>query len=272
MLRKQSVWKFPKALLTLTREIFRAGSSVSFLHGSLSKQIIYVMKRAFTVSIMILAMSSILGAQTNEKRSLDGFTSVSLGIPGDLFIKIGPAYSVELSGNSDEIANTITDLSSGRLIIKRRDNRYFGRDRRITINITMPGIEGLSVSGSGKAEITDAVEADELSFAVSGSGNLIADRVEADKINCSISGSGNIRINGDGSADSGDIKISGSGNYSGSSLRIDKLDVTVSGSGSCLCSAGDELEAVVSGSGNIVYRGNPKIDARVSGSGRVRSE
>lgn len=217
-------------------------------------------------------MSSILNAQTREKRNLTDFTRVSLGTPGDLFIKIGPSYSVELSGNIDEIANTITDISSGKLIIKRRDNNFFSRDRRITINITMPGIDGLSVSGSGKAEITDPVSTNELSLAVSGSGNLIAGRVEADKINCSISGSGNIRINGDGSVDSGDISISGSGNYSGSSLSIDKLGVTVSGSGNCLCNAGDELEAVVSGSGNIVYRGNPRIDARVSGSGKVRSE
>ncbi|HLN20390.1 MAG TPA: head GIN domain-containing protein [Bacteroidales bacterium] len=230
------------------------------------------MKRFYAVVAIIMVLSPLMQAQKTEKRNLSGFTEVSMGIPGELYVKIGSPFSVELSGNSDEIDNIETEVSSGKLVIRRENNRFL-TNSKVTVNITMPSIEGLSVSGSGKAEIQDAVAgADDLYLSVSGSGSILAGKIEADNISCTISGSGNIRISGAGSSDSGKITISGSGSYSGGSLEIDRLNVTVSGSGNCLCNAGDELTALVSGSGNIIYRGDPRIDARVSGSGKVRSE
>lgn len=219
---------------------------------------------------MAFVFASFIDAQTKEERSLSDFNQVSFGISGDLFIAIGPEFSVVLEGYRDDLEETETEVSSGRLII-RRDDWGFRNSRKVTVRITMPELEGLSVSGSGKAEILDPVSADELNFAVSGSGNLYAGRIEADDFKCSISGSGNILIEGEGSIDDGEITISGSGGYSGDDLEIDHLDVRVSGSGNCSCRAGDSITASISGSGNVTYSGDPRVDARVSGSGKVRS-
>lgn len=225
------------------------------------------------VVLAIAVISFSAKAQTKETRNLDGFTKVSFGISGELYIDFGSSYKVVLEGDRDDLEETITEVSSGKLVIKHDRNDWnFADNHKVIVHITMPQIDGLSVSGSGKAEITEEVkEADELDLSVSGSGRLLTAGINADEFNCSISGSGNIEIEGEGSADRGEIAISGSGNYTGESMEIDHLSIRLSGSGNCTVKAGDELSASVSGSGNVNYIGRPRLDARVSGSGKVRS-
>ena len=225
---------------------------------------------------MILALSSVYAdgqSVIKQERDLDGFTRISFGISGNLYVEFGRGFSVVLEGDEDDLDEIITEVSNGRLVIKKENRRFYSSiDRKVTIRITMPELSGLGVSGSGSAQIVDPVtEADDLDLSVSGSGKLNTSGIVADRLNCSISGSGNIVIGGEGNADSGEIQISGSGNYSGENFEIDRLDVRVSGSGNCTCRAGDSLVAAISGSGNVTYAGNPRIDARVSGSGKVRS-
>ena len=230
------------------------------------------MKKGFMLLLAVTLLSLAANAQTKETRDLKGFSKVSFGVSGELYIGFGQDFNVVLEGDRDDLKKTITEITSGRLVIKRERGNWDFNDHRIIVHITMPNIEGLSVSGSGKAEISENVkEADNLDLSVSGSGRLLTSGIVADNLNCSISGSGNIVLGGQGNADSGDISISGSGNYTGEQVEIDKLDINLSGSGNCTVKVGDELSASVSGSGNVTYIGNPKLDARISGSGRVRS-
>jgi hypothetical protein len=233
------------------------------------------MKKVLFSAVSLFVMIVITGpasGQSKETRSVSGFTKVSFGVSGDLFIKIGPEFKLVIEGDKDVLDEIETSVSGERLNI-RKENWHFNFDNeKVTINITMPEIEGLSVSGSGKAQIMDPVKSDNLSLSVSGSGKLITSDLNADDLNCGISGSGDIILGSGGSIDNGDISISGSGSFSGEGIEIDHLEVSISGSGNCRCRAGDSLEAHVSGSGNITYSGNPKVDARVSGSGHVRSK
>jgi hypothetical protein len=222
------------------------------------------------VACFVIATAS--GQSANkETRDVKGFTKISFGIAGDLKIKIGPEFSVVLEGDKNDLEEIVTELSGDRLIIKQ-ENWRFNFDNKVDVYITLPNLNGLGVSGSGKAEILDPVkDADNLSLSVSGSGRVMTAGLEVDNLNCDISGSGDIIIGSEGTADKGDISISGSGSYTGESFQIDHLDISVSGSGSCLCKVGDSLNARISGSANVTYIGNPKVDARVSGSGHVRS-
>lgn len=221
---------------------------------------------AFLVTSMAYGQSTV-----KETRDVKGFTKISYGISGNLFIKTGSEFSVVLEGEKDDLREVITDVSDGKLRI-RKDNWRYNFDSKVNAYVTLPRLTGLTVSGSGKAEILDPIkDADAFSLSVSGSGKLITKELVADDFNCNISGSGDIVITGEGSADSGDITISGSGSYNGPDFDIDHLEITVSGSGSCFCKAGDSLKAGISGSGSVTYKGDPKVDARVSGSGHVRS-
>ena len=234
-----------------------------------------IMKKVFLLASFLTAIIFVSGtsnAQTKETRDVRGFTKVSFGVSGNLYIKIGSEFRLEIEGDRRAVEETETEVSGDRLVIKRENWRMsFNGDQRVTINITMPGIEGLGVSGSGKAQIMDAVQADDLNLNVSGSGKLYTAELNADELDCGISGSGDIILGSGGSVDDGEISISGSGSFSGENVEIDHLSVHVSGSGDCLVKVGDSLEARISGSGDVDYIGRPSVDARVSGSGHVRS-
>ena len=234
------------------------------------------MKRGIILSVIILAIalsSGLANGQSfvKETRDAKGFTKVSFGVAGNLYINFGPEFKVVLEGERSFLDEVITDVSGGKLVIKK-ENWRFNMNEKITAYITMPELNGLGVSGSGKAEIKDAVKTDNLNLSVSGSGKIYTTDITVTNIDCSISGSGDIILGGSGSTSRADISISGSGNYAGEPLKIVSAEISISGSGNCSCSVTESLRASVSGSGNVTYMGNPKIDARVSGSGKVRSK
>jgi hypothetical protein len=264
---------------------------------------------ASAILIMVI-FSATAAAQTTEIRNLSGFTKVDFGVPGDLNIRIGSEFKVTLEGDNDILEETVTEVSNDRLVIKRKDNRPAFRlfkfnsysssfnNKRVIVNITMPAISGLSVSGSGRAEVIDSFTAGSLNLSVSGSGQLKLNSVSGEDIDCrisgsgrivasdikarslnlsttgsgritlndvscenlnsSITGSGSVVIEGKGSIGSAKINISGSGRFTGESVPVEAANISVTGSGRCSINVTNSLEARVSGSGNITYLGNPQ--------------
>jgi hypothetical protein len=232
------------------------------------------MKKGLFIFLFILA-AGFAGAATKdsesekETRNVSGFNRISFGVAGELYVNIGPEFSVVLEGDKSLLQEIKTEVAGSRLVIKK-DSWHSSGNEKLVAYVTLPELIGLGVSGSGKAEIKDAVKSDALDLSVSGSGKIVTAGLTIGSLDLGISGSGDVYA-GNGDVQKADISISGSGNYIGESLRIGKADISISGSGGCKCNVTDNLEAHVSGSGNITYSGNPKVDARVSGSGRVRS-
>ena len=236
------------------------------------------MKRRIILPALILVIALLSGfanGQSGDKetRNVKDFTKVSFGVSGNLYINIGPEFKVIIEGEKKYLDEIITEVSGGKLVIKNENWRMnnWRMNEKVTVYITMPELNGLGVSGSGKAEIKDAIKTSELNLSVSGSGKLYASDVTVSNLDCSISGSGDISLGGDGSSSKAGISISGSGNYFGESFKISSAEIHISGSGNCECNVTESLRASISGSGNVTYGGNPKLDAHVSGSGKVRS-
>jgi hypothetical protein len=221
------------------------------------------------IPLILAGLFIVNGAKAQkETRDVDDFTKVSFAVAGKLYLKQGNKYEVILEGDRDYIEEIETEVRNDRLVIKRE--KWFSfQNKKVTVYITMPEIEGLSVSGSGYLLAEDQLECDELDLSVSGSGDIVLEDLLADELDCGISGSGSINLEGEG-ADRGEISISGSGNFTAESFEFDKLDVSISGSGRCKCYVNGQLNARVSGSGNIYYKGSPSVDAKSSGSGKVR--
>jgi Putative auto-transporter adhesin, head GIN domain len=235
------------------------------------------MKRGIFLQLLIIGLiltsGFISGQSTKETRDLKDFTKIGFGVAGNMSINFGPEFKVVLEGDKALLDKIITEVSGGKLVIKKeRDSWFSGMNEKISVYITMPELKGLGVSGSGKAEVKDALKTTDLDLNVSGSGKIYTTDLVVTSLNCGISGSGDIVIGGNGNAKKADLSISGSGNLSGENLKAESAEVHISGSGNCNCNVTETLQASISGSGNITYLGNPKIDARVSGSGHVRSK
>ncbi len=229
------------------------------------------MKKSFALAVILAFAIQVSQAQTpyTERRDVSGFTEVGFGVAGEVIIDLGAAYSVVLEGDRDYISEIETEVSGNMLRIKR-DKWFDTGNKKVVVRITMPAIDGISVSGSGKVTVNDPLKGGDFDIAVSGSGKAFLRDVALSYVECSISGSGSLVIEGDGTVERLEINISGSGDYLGGATRVETLEASISGSGSCDCYVTGKLEAAISGSGNITYSGNPKIDAAISGSGKVR--
>lgn len=233
------------------------------------------MKRTYFQAAMLMVLGFMAGipainAAVKEQRDIKGFSRISFGIPGNLQISIGRKFSVVLEGDRDDIEEVSTRLSDDKLVIRYKNLRFLTNDE-VNVYITVPELNGLDLSGSGKAEVIDPVRSESLDLLVSGSGRLITSEVNVQNLGCKISGSGNITIGG-GKVSDADVFISGSGSMNGDAVNVESMEVKVSGSGNCSCYVTGSLEANISGSGNVFYRGNPDVDVKISGSGHVREK
>lgn len=229
------------------------------------------MKKITVLAILMIFAAQASQAQTayKEKRQVSGFDEVSFALAGEVYINLGSGYSVELEGDKDYLGQVVTEVDGDNLKI-RTDKWFNTGNNKVIVRITMPSIDGISVSGSGKVTVNDPLKGEDLDVAISGSGKIYLRDVALGEVGCSVSGSGSLNVAGNGTIKSLEMSVSGSGDYKGEATRVGTLDARISGSGSCDCYVTDMLRASISGSGSIYYSGNPKIDASVSGSGKVR--
>jgi hypothetical protein len=215
----------------------------------------------------VLTIFNTLWAQT-ERRNVDAFSAISMGVAGDCYITQGNSVNLEVEGDADDLDDLITEVRNKTLYIKYRRGGWNIRRNRVTIHLMTPELSEISLSGSGKVISRNRLNSDHLEIKVSGSGKMTLE-VSADDLEASISGSGNMEVSG--TADQVELTISGSGNLEAEELRVDRYDVRISGSGRSRIYVGDELNAKISGSGSVYYTGDPdKVISNVSGSGRVK--
>ncbi len=258
----------------------------------------------------LLLSTALLIAQQREVRNVGNFTKISFRFPGKLYLKQGSPQKVELDGDKDVLEEVETDVEGNRLIIGK-EGKWFNwnfDDDKITVYITMPDIEGVSVSGSGDIIGQSKFKADDLDLNVSGSGSLSMEvdasgDIEADvsgsgdidlkghckSFNSDVSGSGKVvlsatidntasfgvsgsgKIEASGSAENVKTNVSGSGKLLAADLQTNRCEIQISGSGDVEINVKNELDANISGSGSVTYKGNlSKVNSHASGSGKVR--
>ncbi len=234
------------------------------------------MKSRFITLILVLIFtgSSLVIAQTSQTREVSAFTEVSLRISATVHLKQGDTQSVEVKGSEATLAKVITEVNERRLVIRYPNESRFSKwnPGNIDIYITIPQIDGLTISGSGSIISEGNIDSRILELIISGSGDIKLDGLKGDKVSAAISGSGNIHLLGKQASNELKATISGSGNVKAIDFPTDIVDVKISGSGNCWVNSVKNLIVRLSGSGNVIYRGNPSVDSNISGSGKVRAE
>jgi len=206
------------------------------------------------------------GPVVTESFDLPDVSAISLSIDANVVITYGETQEITIEGQQniiDNIEKYVNNDGYWRIEYYRSVRNHAG----VTVYITTPEMDYITISGSGSVETTNHFpDMPDVYLRISGSGHISMD-VETDLIESEISGSGSIHLSG--SATEQSIDISGSGNVHGFNLITQKTYVKISGSGSSEVYAEDLLDVKISGSGNVYYKGNPQIDVNISGSGAV---
>jgi len=240
---------------------------------------------------------------------LRGFHGVANTTAADVVVRLGDEYTVRARGDSAILDHYEFDVRNGDLRIRRpwRPWRWFGyvREGRVRIEVTMPEIDSITLTGAGDLVVDGRIESHDLSLRTTGAGSIEV-RADVSRLDISITGAGDIDFSGscddaeftltgpgdliaslgagmirgrvtgagdvriEGSADRLDLTLTGPGDFDGDAFAVRVADVTVTGAGSAFVSVEQTLEARLTGPGDVVLTGgDPAIDSRTTGVGRV---
>ena len=222
--------------------------------------------------VLALLLANPLLAE-NEDRDVPSFSEISLRVPGKLYLEQGKTQSVKIEAKSSTLEEIVTEVKDRQLTVRFKSKNYLFKTfnpGNIEIHITVPEVDGLSVSGSGDIIAEDEISTRILDLAVSGSGDILLNDLKAERVKSAISGSGDIIIKDGGEATDFSVSISGSGDVKAGDFEAKDVVVRIAGSGNCTVTANGSLKARVAGSGSVYYSGNPSIDSSVAGSGGVK--
>lgn len=203
------------------------------------------------------------GPILTEDRIVSSFHGVEYHLEGDVNIRRDSIFSVTVSSYGNYLPLIRTEVIGGKLIINSSKSLRYNE---ITVDISMPSLDHLSLSGSGDIRTIDRFSDASLYVNLSGSGK-VSYFGDVDDLRANISGSGMMDL--DGTANDATMTMSGSGKIAAFGMITNNNSATISGSGNIETFVSNHLDATISGSGTIRYRGNPSVTTHISGSGSV---
>jgi hypothetical protein len=220
---------------------------------------------------LLLCACSLIGVRgsgklVTEPREVKDFNRVSLSGSGEVILTQGDGGSLTIETDRNVMQYITSEVRGGTLTLGTKSGTLV-RPTRLKFALRVKDLDGLSVSGSGDI-VAERFDTDRLEIVVSGSGKVRIDALTAQEAEVRISGSGDVELAGQVTEQ--DVTISGSGKYRGGDLRSETTAVTISGSGDATLWATESLEARITGSGSASYYGDPETDVSRTGSGRVK--
>lgn len=168
---------------------------------------------------------------------LDGFDSIDVSGVYELDVRVGPDFSIELSGPDYEMERVEVSVKNGVLHLDQEDRRHGWRNHRKGVDavIMLPSLAGLEISGVVEGSIAG---------------------VDSENFELDISGVGDMEL--DGECGTLDAHVSGVGDLDADALECRIVSVRVSGVGDASVYAREEVDARVSGMGDIDVYGSPQ--------------
>ena len=209
------------------------------------------------------------GTITTSELSIGNFTGIDLAIANDVTISQGAVQKVEVTGHPNIIDKIKTNVSDNVWRIDFKSGCY--KDYKLSVNITMPVLNYVGLSGTGDVTVNDFTEQSKLALDLSGTGDIILNNFEGiDNLSILLSGTGDIKANKNISTlKTLNCGISGTGDYIGFNISCENSTVNSSGTGDCQLTVSKTLTAKISGTGNIYYKDQPTINKNISGTGSI---
>lgn len=249
------------------------------------------------------------GPVTSEFREVTIFNGIHNTGSFSVYVAKDEDYSVEVVAQENLLPIIETYVSGYTLTVKTRNGTCFRTNSPVEVYVTLPELDYLKLSGSGRLE-ADVASGQVVECSNSGSGYLRLDTAVTPQFEAGNSGSGTVQLeeiyagevtldnSGSGTVDGGivfgpehlSIRHSSSGRIRASVEVAAAVDAMLSGSGRVelygdaavaeyrLTSSGridalelvtSEVEATTTGSGKIFLYATDYLDATITGSGDI---
>ncbi len=258
-------------------------------------------RKALVFIVTLLVTASLLAVLTgcsNSDRSIVGsgnLTTQEMDFTDFTKLEISHVFQAKVArANSCSISITVDDNLLEYVVVRKSGNTlhiyleggytYIGTTK--LVEITMPEIDKLRLSGASRAEISGFRSSDRLEFEASGVSSLDIDDLKAGDTSFEIlSGSnvsGGIEIasgkfnvsNGstidlEGFASDISIEATGASHANLANLSVSNATVKMNGASTVTVNASSTVDGDVSGASRLIYLGNPTLTIEMSGDSSV---
>ncbi len=212
------------------------------------------------------------GAKTTLSELVGAFTAVDMDLPIKVVIQVTPGAqpAVELSGYENILKHLHPKIDHNTLTLQSDLDGTWAIDynTELVAHITVPAIEGVTLSGAPDAEIHGVITGRAFRLDVAGAGTVVVDNVSADSLLSDFSGAAKMEIKG-GNTRYAAYDISGAGRILAFPLQADETVLSISGAGKGEVTALKKLTADISGAGIVKYKGHPAVIKDIAGAGSI---
>lgn len=202
------------------------------------------MKRVFPMFALLALSAATAKAETTETRNVPAFRAIELAGVAGAEVTVGPAQSVRVVGEAEDVGKLKTTVIDGRLEISTPRN-FNSKELRVIISV--PDLTQLELSGTG---------------------GMVAKGISNSRLSIDLSGTGGVTL--EGTTGSLGIDVAGTGSVNAKNLAAKEAIVDLSGVGSAVVRVSDSIQAKVSGVGSLAVHGKPaRVKKSVSGVGSV---
>lgn len=184
------------------------------------------------------------GKRVVQKRQISSFTSISTEGAFEIEVTCQKDPSLEVEGDDNLLEFVTADVRGSELRLS--SSKSFSTSEPIRFKITVPNLDGLSVSGAGQIDIK----------------NMKNQKFEIDS-----SGAPNINVSG--TTNTIDIDSSGAGRIDTQNLQASRAVVDSKGVSRIDLDVSEHLDVTISGPSSVTYSGDPIVNKKVNGPGKV---
>ncbi len=187
------------------------------------------------------------GNRQKQKREVPAFTSISTEGAFEIDVVSQKALSLEIEGDDNILPLVSTEVSNNVLHVK--SSRSYSVSEPVTLKISVPNLEAISVSGAGRIEVSG---------------------LKNDKFEIDVNGAPSLVVGGE--TKFVDIDTNGAGKIDTHRLRTARARVESKGVSKVSVHAGEQLDVTVSGPSHVTYTGDPAVNKTVNGPGSVQKK
>ena len=112
------------------------------------------------------------GALVTETRTTGSFNGIESEVSGNIIYAQDNDYKVDLTAQQNILNVMETPIVNNKLVVRFKNSVRVKAHEQITIKVTAPSISSISSSGSGNVSVLSPLVSNDLTFRLSGSGNV----------------------------------------------------------------------------------------------------
>lgn len=235
------------------------------------RRIIIPLLLVITATLSSCTYRGVVGSGRLETRDLDlsGYSRIEAQSAFQLKVVAGDSFSTVVTADDNVIDNIEATIVGDTLHLALRSGVSYS-NLTLRGQITMPNLQGISLSDTSKALISGFQSAGSLEAEISGASTLDGDIQVGD---AHLNGSGASRIQLTGTCTNLELHASGASQVDLTNLATTDADVVLSGASQATVNVSGVLDADLSGGSQLVYIGEPTLgNVRTTGAASLRQK